>query len=52
MYLVENREDELNESLITSNMKDCIIVGGSHISLNAYKKAISAGVSAVVVGGF
>ena len=50
--LVENREDELNESLITSNMKDCIIVGGSHISLNAYKKAISTGVAAVVVGGF
>ena len=50
--LVENREDELNESLITSDMKNCIIVGGSHISLNAYKKAISAGVAAVVVGGF
>ena len=50
--LVENREDELNESLITSDMKNCIIVGGSHISLNAYKKAISTGVAAVVVGGF
>ena len=50
--LVENREDELNESLITSDMKNCIIVGGSHISLNSYKKAISTGVAAVVVGGF
>lgn len=50
--LVANREDELNEDMITTDNKGSIIVGGSHISLNAYKKAISMGVSAVVVGGF
>jgi len=50
--LVANREDELNEDMITTDNKGSIIVGGSHISLNAYKKAISMGVSAVVVGGY
>ncbi len=50
--LVDSREKELNEDMITTDMKDSIIVGGSHISLNAYKKAISMGVAAVVVGGF
>ena len=50
--LVANREDELNEDMITTDIKGRIIVGGSHISLNAYKKAISMGVSAVVVGGY
>ena len=50
--LVDNREDELKEEMITVDMKGCIIVGGSYISLNAYKKAISMGIAAVVVGGF
>ena len=50
--LVDSREKELNEDMITTDMKGSIIVGGSHISLNAYKKAISMGVAAVVVGGF
>ena len=50
--LVDSREKELNEGMITTDMKGSIIVGGSHISLNAYKKAISMGVAAVVVGGF
>ena len=50
--LVNDREDELNEEMITADMKDSVIVGGSYISLKAFKKAISVGVSAVVVGGF
>ena len=50
--LVNNREDELNEGMITADMKGSVIVGGSYISLKAFKKAISVGVSAVVVGGF
>ena len=50
--LVDNREQELTEKMISNDMKGCVIVGGSHISLNTYKKAISVGVAAVVVGGF
>ena len=50
--LVNDREDELNEDMITAGMKGSVIVGGSYISLKAFKKAISVGVSAVVVGGF
>ena len=50
--LVNDREDELNEEMITADMIDSVIVGGSYISLKAFKKAISVGVSAVVVGGF
>ena len=50
--LVNDREDELNEDMITADMKGSVIVGGSYISLKAFKKAISVGVSAVVVGGF
>ena len=50
--LVDSREKELTEEMIAEDIKGCIIVGGSHISLKAYKKAISVGVAAVVVGGF
>ena len=50
--LVNDREDELNEEMITADMKGSVSVGGSYISLKAFKKAISVGVSAVVVGGF
>lgn len=50
--LVDSREDELTEEMITIDMKGCVIVGGSYISLQAYKKAISMGIAAVVVGGF
>lgn len=50
--LVDNRTEKLKGDMITPDMKGCVIVGGSYISLNAYKKAISMGVAAVVVGGF
>lgn len=46
------REDEITEELITSELKGKIVVGGSFISLNAYKKAIQMKVAGVVVGGF
>lgn len=38
--------------MITAELKGKVIVGGSFISLEAYRKAISAGVAGVVVGGF
>ncbi len=50
--IVENRDDEITEQLITPDLKDKIIIGGSFISLSAYKKAIQMKVAGVVVGGF
>lgn len=50
--IVDSREDEISEDLITSDLKGKIVVGGSFISLSAYKKAIQLKVAGVVVGGF
>lgn len=50
--LVSNPEDEITEDMISSDLKGKIIVGGSFISLAAYKKAINLKVAGVVVGGF
>ena len=50
--LVDNREDELTPEMISDDVKGAVIVGGSFVSLEAYKKAISVGAAAVVAGGF
>ena len=50
--IVKNREEEITEELITSELAGKIVVGGSFISLKAYKKAIQMEVAGVVVGGF
>ena len=50
--LVDNRDDELTPEMITVDVKGAVIVSGSFISLEAYKKAISVGAAAVVAGGF
>ncbi|MFQ6609351.1 MAG: hypothetical protein ACE5D7_00985 [Fidelibacterota bacterium] len=50
--LTKSASEELTEDLINDSHKGKIIVGGSFISLNAYKKAIQKKVAAVVVGGF
>ena len=50
--LVSDRETELTEDLLNESHKGKIIVGGSHISLETYKKALSLGIAGVVVGGF
>ena len=50
--LVDNREDELTPEMIPGDVKGAVIVGGSFVSLEAYKKAISVGAAAVVAGGF
>ena len=49
--IVDNREDEITEEMLTSELEGKIIVGGSFISLKAYKKAIQLKVAGVVVGG-
>ncbi|MEE9190771.1 MAG: hypothetical protein V3U16_08385 [Candidatus Neomarinimicrobiota bacterium] len=48
----ESREQELTEDLLDSSMKGKIVIGGSFIGLDSFKKAISLGLSGVVVGGF
>ncbi|MCH7613288.1 MAG: hypothetical protein IIB45_08015 [Candidatus Marinimicrobia bacterium] len=50
--IVDSREDEITEDMITTDLAGKIIVGGSFISLSAYKKAIQIKVAGVVVGGF
>ena len=50
--LTDSREDEISAAMITPEMKGKIIVGGSLISLSAYKKALQLQVAGVVVGGF
>ena len=50
--IVDSRETEITEDMITPDCKGKIVVGGSFISLKAYKKAIQLKVAGVVVGGF
>ncbi len=52
VVVTDDREGEITENVITSDLEGKIIVGGSFISLAAYKKAIQMQVAGVVVGGF
>ena len=42
----------LDEDLITDDMKDKVVVGGSLVTADAMKKAIKIGVRGIVTGGF
>ena len=44
--------EELTAEQITPDMKGKILIGGSFLSLDAYKKALSVKVAGIVVGGF
>jgi len=44
--------EEITEDKITPDCKGKVIIGGNYISHAVLKKAVSAGVNAVVVGGF
>ena len=50
--LSENRTSEISVDMIKPEHEGMIIVGGSFISLEAYKKALECKVAGVVVGGF
>ena len=50
--IVANRESEITKDMITDEEKGKIIIGGSFISIDAYKKAIDFEVAGIVVGGF
>ena len=50
--LVENGDQEIDSDMITPDLKGKIVVGGSYITLDAYRKAQKMNVSGVIVGGF
>ena len=50
--IVDKRESEITKDMITVEEKGKIIIGGSFISIDAYKKAIECEVGGIVVGGF
>jgi len=50
--LVTNREQELTTDLLNESHKGKIVVGGSFVSLETYKKALSLQIAGIVVGGF
>ncbi|MBL7024146.1 MAG: hypothetical protein ISR87_01720 [Candidatus Marinimicrobia bacterium] len=52
VVVTESREDELTADMIKPEHAGKVLVGGSFISLAAYKKALSMKVAGVVVGGF
>ena len=52
LILSEDRGLPITEDMLNESHKDKILIGGSYISVDAYKKAQSIGVSGIVVGGF
>ena len=50
--IVDRRKSEITKEMITDEEKGRIIIGGSFISIDAYKKAIDCEVAGIVVGGF
>jgi len=50
--LVDNREQELTIDLLNESHKGKIVVGGSFVNLETYKKALSLQIAGIVVGGF
>ncbi|MCF7807160.1 MAG: hypothetical protein K9M49_06730 [Candidatus Marinimicrobia bacterium] len=52
VVLAESREDELTADMIKPEHAGKVLVGGSFLSLNAYKKALEMKVAGIVVGGF
>jgi len=50
--IVDSRESEITEDMITDKEKGKIIIGGSFIGIDAYQKAIECEVGGIVVGGF
>lgn len=50
--IVDSPDQEVSPDRITADCSGKVLVGGSYISNSTLRKAISAGVKAVVVGGF
>ena len=52
LILSDEIDKPISEDMINESHKNKILVGGSYLSITAYKKAQSMGVSGIVVGGF
>ena len=50
--LVNNRKQELTMDLLNESHKGKIVVGGSFVNIETYKKALSLQIAGIVVGGF
>ena len=50
--ITKSRDEEITSDMLDSSLAGKVVVGGSHISLATYKKAISLKIAAIVVGGF
>ena len=50
--IVADRDEEIFPELLDSNLEGKIIVGGSFISLQAYKRALELKIAGIIVGGF
>ncbi|NHZ86831.1 MAG: hypothetical protein GWP19_13310 [Planctomycetia bacterium] len=50
--ITKSREEEITSDMLEASLAGKVVVGGSHISLATYKKAISLKIAAIVVGGF
>jgi len=51
-FLVDSPDETLTAEMIGPEDKDKIIIGGSFITVEAFRKAVEEGVAGVVVGGF
>jgi hypothetical protein len=49
--VVDSPEDELTAERISEEDKGCILIGGSLITIRAFKRAVEVGVSGLVAGG-
>ena len=52
MVITKSRDEEITSDMLDPTMAGKVVVGGSFISLETYKKAISLKIAAIVVGGF
>ena len=50
--LTKTEQDEIISDMITPDLNGKIVVGGSYITLDAYRKAQKMNVSGIIVGGF
>jgi hypothetical protein len=50
--LVQARDQELTPDLLDASLEGKVVVGGSFLSLEAYRKALALKLAGIVVGGF
>ena len=50
--LADSGSDVLDDSCLSSDLKNCIVVCGSYIDYNFYKKCSEIGIKGIICGGF